>query len=71
MRIKPMPPALQSVFRNVGASTSYRAKTGDDVMQTLISSNHLIKAGNQSMMGIGLRKYALSSWHIGFIHISR
>lgn len=43
--IKPIPIALQSVFKNVGNELSYRASTGDEVIATFSDSKRSINSG--------------------------
>ena len=48
-----MPSLLQSVFKNVGFVESNLASTGDEVMQTLRSSNNCFNASVHAEGGIG------------------
>ena len=61
IRMKPMPSAIESIFKKVGISGSYHAKTDDDVIQNLISWSKSIKVGDQAIEGISLQKYILSN----------
>ena len=65
IKIKPIPSALQSVFKNIGLYGSNRAQIGDDVIATFISSNKTFSSVVHAVLGIGFLKNFLHSWRRG------
>ena len=57
MMIHPIPSALQFVCRKVSLLRLYRAKTGDDVIDILITLNKVMRIGVHASSGISILKY--------------
>ena len=71
LTIYPIPSPPQSFLRKVRWIGSYRASTGDEVLNSFILLNKAIKSGVHAMIGISVRKYVLLFDQSDFIPISK